>query len=43
MLYVVGMVIMLCLSEGLHFCVEEPKFELENYPKEDKDLQWRWT
>ena len=22
-----------CLSKSLHFCVEEPEFELENYPK----------
>ena len=25
----------MCLSKGLHFCVEEPKSKLEGYPKEE--------
>ena len=28
-----GHYIFVCLSKSLHFCVEEPEFELENYPK----------
>ena len=25
-----------CPTKSLHFCVEEPKFELESYPKEEQ-------
>ena len=26
--------VVVCPTKGLHFCVEEPEFELESYPKE---------
>ncbi|RVX23374.1 Transposon Ty3-I Gag-Pol polyprotein [Vitis vinifera] len=30
-----GHYVVVCPTKGLHFCVEEPKFELENYPNEE--------
>ena len=31
-----GHYVVVCLTKGLHFCVEEPKYELESYPKEEE-------
>ena len=31
-----GHYVVVCPSKGLHFCVEEPEFELESYPKEEE-------
>ena len=31
-----GHYVVVCLSKCLHFCVEDPKSELQSYPKKEK-------